>query len=74
MLVSQIVSHHEDLLSQATGIETLEGTVMHFAIPSWKNSRDQAIDSLCIYDQAIDSLYIYDQAIDSLYNNMSWGP
>ena len=24
--VQQIVSHHEDLLSQATGVETLEGT------------------------------------------------
>ena len=30
MLSSQVVAHHEDLLQQATGIETLEGTVLYF--------------------------------------------
>jgi len=25
---SQIVAHHEDLLSQATGVETLEGNII----------------------------------------------
>ena len=28
MLSSQVVAHHEDLLQQATGIETLEGTLL----------------------------------------------
>lgn len=31
----QVVARHEDLLSQATGIESLEGKVTHFYKPAF---------------------------------------
>ncbi|XP_054451959.1 conserved oligomeric Golgi complex subunit 5-like [Anoplopoma fimbria] len=33
-LHSQVVARHEDLLSQATGIESLEGNETHFYMPT----------------------------------------
>lgn len=34
---SQIVAHHEDLLSQATGVETLEGIKLLLIISMYRN-------------------------------------
>ena len=32
LLLLQVASHHEDLLSQATGIETLESMLFHLPL------------------------------------------
>lgn len=47
ILLFQIVSHHEDLLSQATGVETLEGNFVQFLIQTGEDKTGE--DNHSIY-------------------------